>query len=201
MAGFGLRSTASRSNEKFIDRLKRHMRRIDGMKVRTERIKLRRWQPVPKADGVRVATRQSRRAEAGPVGWSTQNVPVAGAVPYALPTSKSGSQGPLVYLHPTSRSRARTLWGKVFGSSRIARFRTSGSRFGPTTPGRWAQWVVRAALLAALHQEMLAAGTAGAAGVVFAFHVPGAVRGHGTRTTEPTTPCRPCSSAVTKEKS
>ena len=184
MAGFGLRSTASRSNEQFIDRLKRHMRRIDGMKIRTERIKLRRWQPLPKADGV-PGRDLARAGELKLVqsDGSTQNIPVAGAVPYALPTSKRGSQGPLVYLAPDVEITPENSAGKVVlrefpdRSIPYVGFTLLGLYLTPDLAGRPGSY--ERPYLAALHEELLAAGTAGAAGVIFAFHVPtDAVRGY-----------------------
>jgi hypothetical protein len=177
MASFGLRSTASKSNEKFIDRLKRHMRRIDGMEIRTERIKLRRWQPLPKAEGMPGRD----LAEAGELklvqsDGSTEDVPVAGAVPYALPTSKSGSEGPLVYLPRDVPITPESAAGKVVlrdfpdVSIPYAGFRLLGLYITPDIQARTGPY--ERPYLAALHQELLDAGTAGAAGVVFAFHVP-----------------------------
>ncbi|HEV7733196.1 MAG TPA: hypothetical protein VGR62_13580 [Candidatus Binatia bacterium] len=177
MAGFGLRSTASRSNEQFIDWLKQQMRRIDGMKIRTERIKLRRWQPLPESDDVPGRD----LAKAGELrlvqsDGSTQPIPVAGAVPYALPTSKNGSRGPLVYLAPDQPITAQNAAGKVvlreFPDRAIPYigFQILGIYLTPDLAARTGNY--ERPYLAALHDEMLAAGIAGAAGIVFAFHVP-----------------------------
>lgn len=184
MASFGLRSTASRSNEAFIDRLKQLMRRIDGMKVRTESIQLRRWQPLPKADGVRgrdlVKAGELRLLQAD---GSTRTIPVAGAVPYSLPTSKNGSRGPLVYLPPDQQITTANAAGKVvlrnFPDRSIPYFGFDflGIYLTPDLAGRPGNY--ERPYLAALHEELLAAGIAGAAGVVFAFDVPTeAVRGY-----------------------
>ncbi len=177
MAGFGLRSTASRSNEQFIDWLKQQMRRIDGMKIRTERIKLRRWQPLPESEDVpgRDLAKAGEFRLIQPDG-STQQIPVAGAVPYALPTSKNGSRGPLVYLAPEQPITAQNAAGKVvlreFPDRAIPYigFQLLGIYLTPDLAGRTGNY--ERPYLAALHDEMLAAGIAGAAGIVFAFDVP-----------------------------
>ena len=62
MAGFGLRSTASRSNEQFIDRLKRHMRRIDGMKIRRSGSSFADGSRCPRPMACRVATSPERES-------------------------------------------------------------------------------------------------------------------------------------------
>ena len=205
MAGFGLRSTASRSNEQFIDRLKRHMRRIDGMKIRTERIKLRRWQPLPKADGV--PGRDLARAgelKTGPDGWLHPEVPVAGAVPYALPTSKSGSQGPLVYLAPDAAITPENAAGKVvlreFPDRSIPYVGLHAARPLPHARSGRRGREVRPAVSRRAARRAAGRRQAGAAGVIFAFDVPRSrSAATSTRTTAPTTRCRRCSSASTRQ--
>jgi hypothetical protein len=177
MASYGMRSTASRSNEQYIDFLKQQMRRIDGMKVRTERIKLRRWQPLPEADGVPGRD----LAKAGELrliqaDGSSRQITVAGAVPYALPTSKSGSRGPLVYLPSDQPITAQNAGGKVVlrdfpdRSIPFLGFTLLGLYITPDLAARTGNY--ERPYLAALHEELLAAGTAGAAGLIFAFKVP-----------------------------
>lgn len=177
MAGFGMRSTASRSNEQFIDWLKQQMRRIGGVTVRTERIKLRRWQPLPEADDVPgrdIAKAGALRVVLG--DGSSQTIPVAGAVPYALPTSKNGSRGPLVYIPSDVAITAQNAAGKVvlrdFPDRAIPYigFQFLGLYLTPDIAQR--DGAYERPYLAALHDELLAAGIAGAAGVVFAFDVP-----------------------------
>jgi len=177
MVGFGLRSTASRSNEKFIKWLKRQMRRLDGMKVRTEAIKLRRWQPLPKAeDGPGRDLARAGELSLLQSDGTTQAIPVAGAVPYALPTSDGGSQGPLVYLGPEEEITPENAAGKVVlrefphRSIPYVGFTLLGIYITPDLAGRPGSY--ERAYLAALHEEMLAAGSAGAAGIVFVFDVP-----------------------------
>ena len=114
MASFGLRSTASDSNEAFIDWLDAQVSEIDGIETRTQEIALRRWQPLPMADDL--PGRDLARAGALRLVRSsaaTEEIPVAGAVPYALPTSESGSQGPLVYLGPDEPITPQNAAGKV----------------------------------------------------------------------------------------
>lgn len=177
MAGFGFRSTASKSNEQFIKWIKRQLRRIDGMEIGTERIKLRRWQPRPKA-------REGKGRDLAAAGalrlvqsdGTAEDVPVAGAVPYALPTSKKGVRGALVHLPPDQPITAENAAGKVIlrdfpdRSIPYVGFRLLGLYLTPDLEARTGNY--ERPYLAALHQELLAAGTAGAAGVVFAFHVP-----------------------------
>jgi len=182
MAGFGFRSTASRSNERFIKWIKRELKQIGGqrggMKIRTEKIELRRWQPIPKA----ADKRQGRDlAAAGALqlvhaDGTVEDVPVAGAVPYALPTSKKGVAGALVHLAPDVPITAENAAGKVVlrdfpdRSIPYVGFSLLGLHLTPDLAARTGAY--ERPYLAALHQELLDAGTAGAAGVIFAFHVP-----------------------------
>jgi hypothetical protein len=209
MVGFGLRSTASRSNEKFINWLKREMRQIDGMKIRTRPFALRRWQPLPRADGVPGRD----LAKAGGLRVGQQEIPVAGAVPYALPTSERGSQGALVYLPPDQAITAANAAGKVvlreFPDRTIPfiGFQLLGIYVTPDLVARTGNY--ERPYLAALPEEMIAAGTAGAAGLIFAFDVPREQvlgyfdphNGTSIRTTARTTGCRPSTSAPTKRRS
>lgn len=179
MAGYGLRSTGSKSNSQFIDFLKKELKKIDGMKVRTEKIKLRRWQPTPKAKGVpgRDLAAAGGLSLVGTDGTS-QDVPVAGPVPYALPTSKKGAQGELVYLPAEVAITAENSAGKVvlrdFPDRSIPYIGFKEVLLGlyvtPDIEARTGNY--ERPYLAGLHEELLAAGTAGAAGVIFAFHVP-----------------------------
>jgi hypothetical protein len=177
MVSFGMRSTASRSNERFINWLRGEMRRIGGMDIRTERIRLRRWQPIPKADDV--PGRDLARAGALTLvaaDGTTQDVPVAGPVPYALPTSKRGAQGPLIYIPPDQPITAENAAGKVVlrdfpdRSIPYIGFQLLGLYVTPDIVARTGDY--ERPYLAALPDELLAAGVAGAAGLIFAFDVP-----------------------------
>jgi len=178
MAGFGFRSTASKSNERFIKWIKRQLKQIDDVEVRTEKIKLLRWQPTPKATDKKLGR---DLAAAGGLqlvqsDGTTEDVPVAGAVPYALPTSKKGVQGELVYLAPDVLITAENSAGKVVlrdfpdRSIPYVGFDILGLYLTPDLEARTGAY--ERPYLAALHQELLDAGSAGAAGVIFAFHVP-----------------------------
>src|SRR5262245_51535769 len=141
MAGFGLRSTASRSHKKFIRSLQKKMRQIDGMHVRKDTFPIQAWEPRPHADGVpgRDLTRAGGLRVTEP---NFEDVPVAGAVPYALPTSKEGSQGPLVYLPRDQAITPESAAGRVVirdfpaGSIPYIGFQIVGIYLTPDLAGR-----------------------------------------------------------------
>jgi hypothetical protein len=177
MASFGLRSTASRPNEKFINWLEQQMRRLDGVKTRSQRFALRRWQPLGGADDAPGRDLAGAGAlSLTPAGGATQQIAVAGAVPYALPTTRKGAQGPLVYLAPGVEITPANAAGKVvlrdFPDASIPYFGFTilGLYLTPDLATR--DGLYERPYLAPLHQEMLAGGSAGAAGLIFAFDVP-----------------------------
>ena len=111
------------------------------------------------------------------------NVPDAGAVHWSKPTAKSGEGGPLVYLAPDQEITAANAAGKVV----VRDFPIGSLPFGAVgpllglylTPDLEGYTEYTRPYLATLHEELIAAGQAGAAGVVFAFDVPGKqVRGY-----------------------
>lgn len=191
IAGFGLRSTASLAEKRTIDWLEQGLREIDGVTTRrSESWELRRWQPVPEAESGpgRSLARAGRLTVSEPSGGEWP-MPVAGAVPYALPTGSRGTAAPLVYLPPGEVISAENARGKVvvrdvpkrplpwalfaavsyFFTPDLLPELTSGGDYerpGLATDGP-------------LAAELIAAGRAGAAGMIHVFDVPrGQVSGY-----------------------
>jgi hypothetical protein len=176
VAGFGLRSTASRSHQRMIDWLEREVRAIDGMRVRSDGYGLRRWQPRPRAR--KLPGRDLARAGKLTLvrgGRAPRAIAVAGAVPYAKPTRRAGQQGKLGYIPPGKEITARNSRGKLIvrdvppGSIPFAAFRGVAWFTTPDTP---AEGDYERPYLAPMHDDLVAAGRAGAAGLVMAFDVP-----------------------------
>ena len=110
-------------------------------------------------------------------------MPDAGAVHWSKPTAKSGKGGSLVYLARGQEITAANAAGKVV----VRDFPIGSLPFGAVgpllglyqTPDLAGYTDYTRPYLATLHEELIAAGRAGAAGVVFAFDVPGKqVRGY-----------------------
>jgi hypothetical protein len=177
IVGFGqLRNAGSRSLNQEQRWLESRLRRIRGMKVRSDPYYVRSWQPTTKAK--KGPGRDLARAGALrlPGANGSTGVPVAGAVPYSRPTNDRGSGGPLVYLPPDQPITAENSAGRVvirdFPKASIP---SAGIQFLSLyiTPDLASQTGDYARpYLAPLNQEMVAAGTAGAAGVIFVFDVP-----------------------------
>lgn len=178
IVGFGqLRNAGSGSLNQEQRWLESRLKRIRGMRVRSDPYYVRSWQPTtPAKKGL-----GRDLARAGELRLLNQRgsgamVPVAGAVPYSRPTNNRGSGGPLVYLPPDQPITAENSAGRVvirdFPEASIP---SAGIQFLSLyiTPDLAAQTGDYARpYLAPLNQEMLAAGTAGAAGVIFVFDVP-----------------------------
>lgn len=177
IVGFGqLRNAGSRSLNQEQRWLESRLEGIRGMRVRSDPYYVRGWQPTTKAkkgEG-RDLARAGELRLLGP--GAAKRIGVAGAVPYSRPTNDRGSGGPLVYLPPGQQITAENSAGKVvirdFPKASIP---SAGIQFLSLyiTPDLATQTADYARpYLAPLNTEMIAAGTAGAAGVIFAFDVP-----------------------------
>jgi hypothetical protein len=172
-----LRNAGSRSHNQELDWLQSRLERIRGMRVRSDPYFVRSWQPTtPVKNGPGRDLARAGELRLLNAGGSGPKIPVAGAVPYSRPTNIRGSGGPLVYLPPDQPITAANSAGRVvirdFPQASIP---SAGIQFLSLyiTPDLASQTGDYARpYLAALNQEMFAAGTAGAAGLIFAFDVP-----------------------------
>ena len=175
---FGPRILESAAHEKAIDWLADQARGIDGMRVKSHPYRAYNWLPrthvkggpgldIGRAGGISV-TRP---------GGSTVNVPDAGAVHWSKPTGKAGRGGPLVYLPPDEDITPENSAGKVV----IRDFQLGSLPFGLlqallgiyVTPDLASDTdYTRPYLSPNLHSDLIEAGQAGAAGVIFTFDVP-----------------------------
>lgn len=181
--GFGPRILGSAAHNKAIDWLADEARGI-GFTVEPEPFKVYRWLPktrVKGGPGLDIA-RAGGLSVTG-VDGSTATVPDAGAVHWSKPTGRQGQAGPLVYLPPEEDITPANAAGKVVirdfpgGSFPYGAFGALGIYVTPDLAAETGDYA--RPFINTLHDELIAAGRAGAAGVVFSFDVPrGQVRGY-----------------------
>jgi hypothetical protein len=177
ISGFGLRTTASPAHEKTINYLEAQMRRIKGMEVRSDPYEILRWQPAA-GGGDRKLEKAGALLAAGP-GNSERSIPVAGAVPYSLPTDARGHEGQVVYLPPGQAITPANARGKVvmvdFPATPVPYNLLSALSYyaTPDLAGEAGKLYDRGAFAdGPLDAIMTAAGRAEAAGVIVAFDFP-----------------------------
>jgi hypothetical protein len=167
----GLRGTASAAHERTIAWVEDELRRLPGLIVRTDEYDVLRWQPVPEGDlenagGLRIIN---------PDG-SSGDIFVAGAVPYTLPAQR---QGNLIHLPRGKSITPENARGKVV----LLDFPHIPLPYDVLLANALHTSAGAAALRGEifdrpgladtiLHHDLLAAGRAGAAGVVIAFDLP-----------------------------
>ena len=172
-----LRNAGSRSHNQELGWLESRLKRIRGMRVRSDPYFVRGWQPTtPVKNGPGRDLARAGELKLLSAGGSGSKIPVAGAVPYSRPTNNRGSGGPLAYLPADEPITAANSAGRVvvrdFPQASIP---SAGIQFLSLyiTPDLASQTGDYARpYLAPLNEDMFAAGTAGAAGLIFAFDVP-----------------------------
>ena len=182
---FGERFLGSAAHNRTIGWIEDQVRAIDGFEVRTDPFRVWRWLPRTSARGrpgldlARAGGLSVTRA-----GGSSQPVPVAGAVRFSRPTGPRGRSAPLVNLGADEEITAQNAAGKVviraFPATSLPYAALQGIGIYVTPDLADATGNYERPFLNKLHQELLAASAAGAAGVVFTFDVPRSqVRGYG----------------------
>jgi hypothetical protein len=175
--GFGERYLASAAHNRTIDWIEDRVRAIDGFRVRSDPFRVWRWLPRTRARG-RPGLDLGRAGglRVTPPGGSPEQVPVAGAVRFSQPAGPRGRSAPLVSLDPDEEISARTAGGKVvireFPATSLPYVALQGIGVHVTPDLASATGNYERPFLNELHQELLAATAAGAAGVVFTFDVP-----------------------------
>lgn len=166
VGGAGFRGTATAAHERTIAWIEQELASVPGLAVRGDEYEVRRWQPVPDGDLV----------GAGSLRVGPDEVPVAGAVPYSRPAS---AEGDLVHVPVGQPITAADAAGRVV----LRDFPELALPYDllldlalHATPGaeelRGRTWDRPGLADSILHEDLLAAGAAGAAGVVFAFDLP-----------------------------
>ncbi|MCW5889930.1 MAG: hypothetical protein KIT14_05195 [bacterium] len=176
---YGPRILGSPAHDKAIRWLAREAKSIRGATTSYDRYRIWRWLPrtrMQKGPGLDIA--RAGGLTITPAGGATVRVPVAGAVHWSSPTRKQGRRGPLVRLDADAPITAANARGKIvlvdFPKSAIpyVLFQFVGLYITPdilNDPGSYDRPYLGGGVL---HDTLLAAGAAGAAGVVFAFDVP-----------------------------
>ena len=166
ICGVGYRGTGTVVHDALIDWVVEQVGAIPGFTVRTDEYELLAWHPLPEGD----------LARAGELRNADGEITTAGAVPYSLPTVASGR---LVQLAREQAISSEVAAGRVV----LRDFPTFAlpydllfSQHIHMTPGcadlRGQLWDRPGLANTVLHDDLLAAGAAGAAGVVFAFDLP-----------------------------
>jgi hypothetical protein len=176
--GFGHRNLASASHKKLIDWVENQVQRIDGaFKLRSDPFRVWRWLPrTPARDRPGLDIERAGGLTVSRPRGTSQTIRVAGAVHWSKPTGRKGRGGRLVYLAPDQEITAENAAGRVVirdfpdGSLPYAAFPVVGLYLTPDLASETGNY--ERPFINELHQELLAAGRAGAAGVVFAFDVP-----------------------------
>ena len=173
---YGPRVLGSAAHNKAMAWLEKRAR-AEGLRVRSQPFKPYGWFPSTRF-------KRGRGLDIGAAGGlsvtrsggSATNISDAGAVHWSKPTAKGGTGGPLVYLARDQEITAGNAAGKVV----VRDFPIGSLPFGAVgpllgiylTPDLEGYTEYTRPYLATLHEELIAAGRAGAAGVVFAFDVP-----------------------------
>ncbi len=174
---FGERFLAGSAHNRTIGWIEDELRAIDGVRVRSDRFRVWRWLPRSKAKD-RPGLDLGRAGGLSVTGTDgrTLQVPVAGAVRWSQPTGRSGRSAPLVYLGPEADISAQNAGGKVvirdFPATSLPYGALQGIGIYVTPDLAGATGNYERPFLNEVHQELLAASAAGAAGVVFAFGPP-----------------------------
>lgn len=113
LTGFGLRSPGSDQHEASIDWLAEQLADVPGMEIAFDEYTIDRWQPTTEAPGD-IPGRDLATAGELTVddGTGPQDVAVAGAVPFSLPTTDEGARGEMAFLAAEDITPA-TAAGKV----------------------------------------------------------------------------------------
>ncbi len=166
IGGAGFRGTGTDAHAGIIEWLEESLRAIPGVTVRSDEYEVLRWQPVPTGD----------LAAAGRLRADGADIAVAGAVPYSLPTT---STAPLVVLPPGEAITAENAAGQVvlrdFPHIPVPYELLLSLGFHVTADCdalRSEIWDRPGLANELLDAELLAAGAAGAAGLIIAFDLP-----------------------------
>ena len=162
----GFRGTGTAAHEGIIEWVEQSLGAIPGVTIRTDEYEILRWQPTP----------HGRLADAGTLRVDGAPVAIAGAVPYTLPTSNIA---PLVYLPAGEAIGVDNAAGRVvlrdFPHIPVPYDALLGLGFHSTADCddlRGQIWDRPGLADGILHDDLLAAGVAGAAGVIIAFDLP-----------------------------
>ncbi|MGW6376099.1 hypothetical protein ACWFRB_08540 [Rhodococcus sp. NPDC055112] len=178
IAGFGLRSTASPEHERLTDWLESRLKALPDVSTRSDAFTIKRWQPSPrsKTGPGRDLAAAGRLALPRP-GGEPEQVPTAGAVPYSQPTGEAGRTAPLVYLPAGTEITPENSRGRIvirdvqFPAVPYAAFGAFSHFMTPDFPmlGNYER-----PFTGEYAKDPIAAGRAGAAGLIMAWNVPAA---------------------------
>ncbi len=180
-----LRTTGSEAHNQLINWIEIETKKIPGMRVLSDPYEIERWQPTEQAENGKGRS----LSRSGSLSVNGQDIPIAGAVPYALGTSDAGNEGQLIYL-PANQEITAEHKGKI-----IIREIPTANDPDPKVANavappyaflfQFAKYVSSALndlkkerydkpFLAGgfMHRDLVAAGKVGAAGLILGFDVP-----------------------------
>lgn len=162
----GYRGTGTAAHERIIEWVEAELASIPGVEVRTDAFDVRRWNPLPEGELERAAS----------LSVDGQPVAVAGAVPYSAPAT---GRGRLVHVPVGEPITAEVAAGNIvlrdfpqFPLPYDALLGLALHRTPDTDELAGETWDRPGLADTVLHHDLLAAGAAGAAGVVIAFDLP-----------------------------
>ncbi|MSZ75990.1 MAG: hypothetical protein F2667_02640 [Actinobacteria bacterium] len=171
LGGAGLRSTGSEAHEATIAWLEQELLAIAGLEVRSDVYELLRWRPEPDGDLERAGALRVRTADGRAI-----DVPLVGAVPYALSTTQEGDLVHLPRDTPIARDNAegRVVLRDFPAPSLTYDVLLAGAlHVSDECAARAGEVYDRPAFAdRPIHADLVAAGEAGAAGIVFALDLP-----------------------------
>ena len=179
------RSTGSQAHQQLVDWIEVETKKIPGMRVLSDPYEIDRWQPTEQAENGKGRS----LSRSGSLSVNGLDIPIAGAVPYALGTSDTGNSGQLIYL-PTNQPITAEHKGKIIIreiptandpdpkiANRVAppyAFLLQFSKYvSPILNSMKDQRYDRPFMAEAfMKNDLIAAGKVGAAGLILGFDVP-----------------------------
>jgi len=180
-----LRSTGSDAHNQLIDWIEVEAKKIPGMQIQSDSYEIERWQPTMQAENGKGRS----LSRSGSLSVNGQDIPIAGAVPYSLGTSDVGNTGQLVYL-PVNQPITAEHRGKIIvreiptaqdPDPKIANavappytFLFQFAKYLSSALNELKTEKYDKPFLAAqfMNSDLIAAGKAGAAGLILGFDVP-----------------------------
>ncbi|MBC9229698.1 hypothetical protein HI850_010195 [bacterium SPL81] len=178
-----LRTTGSQAHQQLINWIELEAKKIPGMQLKSDQYEIQRWQPMIAAENGKGRS----LLRSGQLSVNGKEIPIAGAVPYSLGTTLTGSSGELVFLasnQPITAEHKGKIIVRAIATSQdpvyanmvappyaflfqFAKYLSSSLNELKTQ--RYDKPFLAGELM---NQDLIAAGKVGAAGLILGFDVP-----------------------------